>query len=298
MSLAMVAERLLWSALGGVLVLVLVLSISRVKALHPGVRTWLCRLAMVKMVLGLLLPFHAVLSMRTISSTWVTNELILFVEAIWLMGMLVVLRSCAKAYFAANTLRRLGRRNTAEASAELPSNLEVVRVECLREPCVVGTFRVALLLPAYGKIDPPVVRHEMAHIRHADPLFTLLGWLTYALFWFVPGTGRLVKEHSFWQEAWADLSAREELQLSPEKQASALLEAVAKPWDAGASLAHRGDALLVKRRIEAMFAKGYSKSLAVIAIVAILLCMVPIRITTPSRVFEARELFVPVRLRT
>ena len=259
--------NLLGIGLGGLVAILVALGACRIGRLHPMAKVWVCRLAMLR--------DSRLDGLRRRGSdgrrrVFPLGELILL--AIWALGCAVVAFHGLRAYVAAWRLARM-----AVPAGEV-AGLRVRQAGYLPEPCVVGVFRPTLLTPIDREIDPAVIGHELAHVRHGDALLGAVAWASYAVAWFIPGCGRLVAEHSLWEEVWADLDARTRLGLAPKAQANALLGAASR--SAGipsAALGYGGDARVVARRIEAMFAGGYSRGLAAALTILALATAVPLR---------------------
>lgn len=274
---------LVWVGIGGFVAIVAALAVCRVRRLHPAVKVWACRLAMVKIVVSTVFAFEAPMGAVPGVASGLLERYLL---AVWLLGFTVVAFHAARSYVSAQRLKGMA----VPTGAVL--GLRAGRLNALPEPCVVGVLRPMLLLPTVGEAQPAVLRHELAHVRHGDAPFGLIAWLAYAVAWFVPGCGRLVAEHSLWQEAWADLSARQELGLSPGSQANALLAASSRAWPAvPGGLGYRGDVEAMARRIEAMFVKGYSWPMAAFLTIFVIVLAVPLR---PSASASAAR--APMRL--
>jgi beta-lactamase regulating signal transducer with metallopeptidase domain len=266
--------NLLYSAASGFLAILMAFAICRLRVLHPGVKTWICRVVLTKMIVGLFAG--AVVRVEGTSPAFVTPLLTAYLAAVWLAGAMVVLWYCARAYREAARMLYLA---TPCAPIAAAPGLTVRKLRSLPEPCIVGVFRPVLLVPEEPEVDALVIRHEVAHVRHFDGFFGLVAWLVYMLFWFVPGCGRLVSEHSLWQEAWADLDARNSLRVPASAQAKSLLKALSRGSDASAAILNfRGDARLASRRIEAMFSGGFSTAVAVVVVLLTLLMAMPIRV--------------------
>jgi beta-lactamase regulating signal transducer with metallopeptidase domain len=266
--------NVLSSAATGLLAVLVTLVICRLRMLHPALKTWICRLVMAKLIAGLFLG--AAVPVSGTPPSFISPVLVAYLVIVWLAGALVVVWHGVQAYREADRMRRLSA--PCAPIAEAP-RLPVRKLRALPEPCIVGVFRPVLLVPEQADLDPLVIRHELAHVRHLDSLFGMFAWLVYALFWFVPGLGRLLTEHALWQEAWADLDARSGLRLSAAEQAQSLLGALSRnPEVPAASLSFRGDANLVSRRIEAMFSDRYSVAIAVVVVVVTLILALPIRL--------------------
>lgn len=280
-------ERLIWAVAGGLIAIGLALLVCRIKALHPAIKTWACRLVLLKLAVSLAWALPVVGGeidqgrwlnpwLNPWLSPWFSPLVAQFLIGAWVAGLLVVAFFGLRAYAAAAKLRRHGQR-IDRRKLPVEVEFEVRSVPGLPEPCVVGVFRPTLLIPDGTEIDPAVIHHELAHVNHFDAPFGVLAWVVNGVFWFVPGIGKLLSEQSLWQEVWADLSSRKSLQLDPSRQANALLAAVSRSQELPvAALGYRGDTIVVARRIEAMFVRSYSKGLAILLLLAVALVSVPI----------------------
>lgn len=269
-----ILDRLLWAGLGGFLALVIALAVCRPRRIHSGLKVWACRAAMLKMLIALAFTAPIPMAARGNSAgSWITAELCWFLVLLWAAGASVVGLHGFRAYRASHRLMK-----SAFPQREKISGISVREVAGLPELCIVGVVRQTLLVPRGTDLDRAVLQHELAHVRHWDAPFGLLAWVVTAIFWFVPGCGRLVAEHSLWQEVWADESSRIQLNLEPRSQATALLNAISRGQSApAAALGYRGEAKAVSRRIEAMFAGKPSNVLAMLALLVILGSSVPVK---------------------
>jgi beta-lactamase regulating signal transducer with metallopeptidase domain len=296
-----VLDTLLWVGITGLLLVLIALAACRVESLHPAVKTWICRITFIKVTFSLALSA----SMPMVrDQAWLTAELMWFLLTIWAAGVVVVATYGVRAYRAAAQLKsRAHRVNLGSVS-----DMEVRELSGLPEPCVVGVIRPVLLVPSGPPADDAVIHHELAHVKHLDAPFGALTWIVQAIFWFIPGYGRLIAEHSLWQEVWADLASRKQLELAPSYQANALLSAVSKIRETPvAALGYRGDAKVVARRIEAMFVGRYSRAFGLLAITLACVAAIPIEIDAsgrpapdfPSRAARAKEqpAFAPIATR-
>lgn len=271
-------DTLIWVGGTGLLMTCLVLAACRSKLLHPAVKTWLCRIIFLKvsvsLVLGSSLPLVR-------DQAWLTAELMWFLMAVWATGVVIVATHACRAYLAAAHLKS---RATPSRIGRPTADLEVRELAGLPEPCIVGVFKPVLLVPAAYHADPAVIQHELAHIKHFDAPFGALAWLVQAVFWFVPGCGKLIAEHSLWQEVWADLASRQRLELEPGFQAKALLSAVSRIRETPAvALGYRGDAKVVARRIEAMFIGRYSRVFGLLVLMAACVAAIPLELNGSGR---------------
>ena len=250
-----IIERLLWGAWSGAMVGICACLLCKVKSVHPLVKTWAVRIAFVKALLALVVVGNVSVLYRL---PWLTQEVQWLLVTAWALGVAVVVTYAAKGYWSAHQLQH-GSAPMKELSDQI--GIPVRACSSLPEPCIVGVIRPTILVPAGSDVDPMVLEHELAHVRHLDPAFGFIAWIIQTIFWFVPGSSRLIAEHGFAQEIWADLSARKRLAVAPSKQARALLTATENGSSPTLSscLGFRGDAAEVARRIEAMFVGGYSK---------------------------------------
>lgn len=68
-----------------------------------------------------------------------------------------------------------------------PRFLPVVVSSACRTPMLVGVCPPQLVLPAdRDRIDPMILEHERAHLRHGDPIWNLVSQVFRILFWFHP----------------------------------------------------------------------------------------------------------------
>ncbi len=291
-----VMKMLLWAAWSGALIGILALIAVRIRPLHPAVKTWLFRAAFIKGLLALALVSSVPAVARV---DWMSHELTGFMLVVWAVGVSVVGFHAVRCYGATARLKRESQR----VAIALPdASLEVRELPGLAEPCVVGVWRPTLLIPKGERPEGSVIQHELAHVRHLDVPFGAVAWLVQAVFWFVPGVGKLIAEHSFWQEVWADLASRERLELEPSRQARALLDAVSrlKAYPTVA-LGFRGDAKDVARRIEAMFVGGYSRAFGLAVIGLACLAAMPLqfdRLPHPDSPSAEPQVFAPVRMQS
>jgi len=280
-------DRLLWASIGGLLFVVAVLAACRFIPFHPAVKVWACRAAVVKLLVGLVwgiawqVPAHP---------TGEVPYLHGYLAAIWSLGFLVVAIGAVAGYRRSCSLHAASR-----PCDRLHLNRCAVReIDAIEEPFVIGVLRPTLVLPAKREIEPAVLAHELAHIAHRDLAWNLLAWIAYAVFWFVPGIGRLLRELELWQEARADFEARLATSIGAEAQATVLLEALrVRGRESWAVANFTGDAALVARRLSAMFERGYSAPLAVCAALILLPLAVPIRGSVHSA-SGAREMVSPL----
>lgn len=260
--------NLFWIGLGAFVSIGLALAVCHIRSLHPGVKVWICRLAILKILVstGFAISVPTAITASTHSSVLNT-----YLVATWCVGFAIVLWHSLKAYRTSAALLRFA------APTNRVEGIHCREATYLPEPCVVGVLRPVLLLPKGEEVSDSIIHHELAHIRHGDTIFTFLGWVAHGIVWFVPGCGKLVREHSLWQEAWADLTARRNLGLRPGAQARTLLNACDRCRQASAALGYHGDAKMVERRIQAMFIPKYSCLAAVLLLVLVLASSVPVR---------------------
>lgn len=289
-------DRLFWAGAGGSIALAIALGAGRIAQIHPAVKAWICRAALMKSCVGMLWAVSVVVGgAEAIGKAAMSPALGWYLAGAWLSGSILVLRRLVDSHRAALAIRRGSRPAKDDAVLSIAHRLGVDRVEVrqsesLIEPCVIGIVRPRVVLPTGCEFDEGVLAHEMAHIRHRDLAWNALAWVTYAIFWFVPGYGRLTRELALWQEGWADVCARQSLSISPDDQAKTLLAALAAPRLPGpAIVAYSGDANLVGRRIRAMFASRFSPAATISILLVVAACSMPLRpISLPRRQGMAR----------
>lgn len=289
MSAASLVERLWWSGLGTLVATMIALAIGRIPSIHPAAKVWMCRLVYIKALFGILWAFTYRYPTAPTGRGPAAPLADIYLLIVWLIGVGIVASSLARAYRAARLLRVLATPQMADIGDDARAfgigALDILSARNLNEPCVVGAFRPCLIVPESGPIPRGVLLHELAHVAHKDYAWNALSWLSYALFWFVPGMGRLVKEMSLWQEAWADLVARRMASIEPREQAQTILSVLDRSrFGTTAALGHSGDAAVVQRRIKAMYQPSYSLALTLALAVFIVSLSIPMRLEgTPVR---------------
>ncbi len=128
-----------------------------------------------------------------------------------------------------------------------PRRLPIERVDGLAGPMIVGVIPPRMHVPARARVPDEVLAHEVAHVRHGDPLWSLLACALRCLFWFLPWI------HLAWRRLRRDqeLAADEAVlaRLSPDgryRYGRLLLEAAGIPVTP-ACHAWPGDSLLKER---------------------------------------------------
>lgn len=141
-----------------------------------------------------------------------------------------------------------------------------------------GWLHPKLLLPPNfdQQAQQSAVQHELAHVRHADLVWSVFYRIVCAVFWFHPLAFVLEREVHLWQEVVADQSACMAAATSPAEHAVLILAATRNEPTALIATALSGDGRLVKRRMEAIFQQGSgSKALLLAGILIGFACLAP-----------------------
>jgi CubicO group peptidase (beta-lactamase class C family) len=197
------------------------------------------------------------------------SRLLRFAVLVWLVGVALALARIARRHWLAGRFVRQAepvadsaleaRFASVAARFRIRSRVRLLQHAAVTSPVIAGTWRPALLLPApsdlplQGAAAPAdiVFLHELSHVRHRDPLVTLLCELAAACFWFNPLFRRAARQVRELQEIAADSQVLRE-GIKPSAYASYLLAAIRRegrssafPLNATHSIA--GDCLMETR---------------------------------------------------
>lgn len=159
------------------------------------------------------------------------------------------------------------------AELGLPERVPVNISHAVPGPMVVGVFPPRLYLPAREHIPDEILAHEIAHLRHGDPLWRLVASMLRCIFWFLPWIHLAWKEFGKAQELAADEAVIARLDRNGRYRYAKLLAAaygVGKPRPALGWFTHS----LMKERIkmignEPFFSRSLRPALVLVGAVAV-----------------------------
>lgn len=142
----------------------------------------------------------------------------------------------------------------------LPPWVTVRSSRAIATPVVVGCMPPTLYLPDGLDQDDAVLAHEIAHVRHGDPCWSLLATVLRSLFWFLPWIHPAWKAIRKNQELAADEAVLCRLDRAQRYHYGCLLAATAGVGDVPAGQPWCGHSLL-KERINMMTRTPPSKTM-------------------------------------
>ena len=143
----------------------------------------------------------------------------------------------------------------------------------IRSPAVYGVFRPRIILPVgYSEENIEyVLLHENSHIRHADNLWRILGFITAALHWFDPFSWLFLKVALSDLELACDERASERLDAEGRKRYAEALVDSCRPKNVfvssfgGAKLRTRVETILSYKKITVLSSAGFALLIAAVA---------------------------------
>ena len=136
-------------------------------------------------------------------------DLAMTLVSLWLTGALLMLLVFWRRQWRFVSALQVDRGNVADDRARLyslglPEWIPVRSSSAIASPLVVGCLPPRLMLPPGSRQPEVVLAHEIAHVRHGDPIWSWLFTTLRGVFWFLPWLHMSWKAFRLDQELAAD----------------------------------------------------------------------------------------------
>lgn len=286
-----VLTQLIWTAATLPAIIAAVLY-TRYGAASPLIKTWVCRAALVNVILILfaigvnVLPnvaqdrtetegFYVLMATAILLiSTWIIGGVVRFVRLLRLLGQVREMCACAVPIEASREaiLRR---------ASECPANVNLRASDFVATVVIVYGRTPTILVPTrflYDSDLPIAISHELAHLRHRDSGWNLIYEAVAIVLWFNPAIRWLGDRLRICQELAADASAIQRHQCSSSRYGSMLLRFADLRCPGSPYMAAFGAKGDMVERLESLQSKPRLWKVVSLAALALVSCaMIPIR---------------------
>jgi bla regulator protein blaR1 len=293
-------DALLRSSLqGGFLIVAVGVLLWALPKIPARIRVWFWRLALLKLVLGLVLPISIVAGLaipggESDHGSWLP----MLISGLWFLGVALLTGTLTAEWVRASQLKLTSNPYPGAALAKVhrvvrhfaPTSIPPIRLsDEIDTPVLVGAGKAMILLP-WGEPDPDgqvvAIAHELTHYSRGDLSWAWLTCLANTLFFFHPLAHWAVHELRACEEAACDQMAIEASGVSSAEYGARLLRMSTLRSDASSSpvMAGMGSAgARLRRRLRMLGAPTTASPLAYFTLFVVVAAAVPTYRTQPEQ---------------